>query len=72
MVSNIIQKGGKTPSMVQEGAPVEMPTQAPEAVAAYWLMGRGDVFLPRQLGVLFKGFASTLWSNNDEVRNRNR
>lgn len=34
MVSNIIQKGGKTPSMVQDGAPVEMPNKMPEAVAA--------------------------------------
>lgn len=34
MVSNIIQKGGKTPSMVQDGAPVETPTEMPEVVAA--------------------------------------
>jgi len=34
MVSNIIQKGGKTPSMVQDGAPVDMPVEAPEVVAA--------------------------------------
>lgn len=34
MVSGIIQKGGKTPSLVQDGAPVEMPVEAPEAIAA--------------------------------------
>lgn len=34
MVSNFIQKAGKMPSMVQEGAPVEMEHQALEKVAA--------------------------------------
>jgi len=34
MVSNFIQKSGKMPSMVQEGAPVEMERQEPEKVAA--------------------------------------
>ncbi|KAM3096217.1 ferritin-like domain-containing protein [Phormidesmis sp. 146-12] len=34
MVSNFIQKAGKMPSMVQEGAPVEMERQEPEKVAA--------------------------------------
>ena len=34
MVSNIIRKGGKTPSMVQDGAPVDVPNEMPEVVAA--------------------------------------
>lgn len=33
MVTNLIQKGGKTPSMVQDGAPVEVP-EAPEVIAS--------------------------------------
>lgn len=34
MVTNLIQKGGKTPTMVQDGAPVEMPNEAPELVTS--------------------------------------
>lgn len=34
MVSNLIQKGGKSPSLVQDGVPAEMPTPTPEAIAA--------------------------------------
>ena len=34
MVTNLIQKGGKTPSMVQDGVPTEMSTDAPEEVAS--------------------------------------
>src|SRR4028119_186276 len=34
MVTNMIQKGGKTPSMVQDGVPTEMSTDAPEEVAS--------------------------------------
>src|ERR687885_2167412 len=34
MVTNLIQKGGKSPSLVQDGAPTEMSNDAPEAVAS--------------------------------------
>ena len=34
MVTNMIQKGGKTPSMVQDGVPTEMSSDAPEEVAS--------------------------------------
>jgi len=34
MVSNLMQKGGKTQSLVQDGVPAEMPTEASETVAA--------------------------------------
>src|SRR5919199_3255863 len=34
MVSNLIQKSGKTPSLVQDGVPEEMPTDTPETVAS--------------------------------------
>jgi rubrerythrin len=34
MVTNLIQKGGKSPSLVQDGVPAEMPNDTPEAVAS--------------------------------------
>jgi len=34
MVSNLIQKGGKTPSLVQDGVPTEMPNDNTEVVAS--------------------------------------
>ncbi len=34
MVTNLIQKGGKSPSLVQDGAPTEVPNDAPEVVAS--------------------------------------
>ena len=34
MVTNLIQKSGKTPSLVQDGVPEEMPTDTPETVAS--------------------------------------
>jgi hypothetical protein len=34
MVTNLIQKGGKSPSLVQDGAPTEMSNDAPEAIAS--------------------------------------
>ncbi len=34
MVTNLIQKGGKSPSLVQDGAPTEMSHDAPEVVAS--------------------------------------
>jgi hypothetical protein len=30
MVNNLMQKGGKTPSLVQDGAPTEASNEAPE------------------------------------------
>ncbi len=32
MVGNLIQKGGKSPSLVQDGVPTEMQTETPQAV----------------------------------------
>lgn len=34
MVTNLIQKGGKTPSLVQDGVPTEMPSDNLEAIAS--------------------------------------
>ncbi len=34
MVTNLIQKSGKTPSLVQDGVPEEMPSDTPESVAS--------------------------------------
>jgi hypothetical protein len=34
MVTNLIQKGGKTPSLVQDGVPTEMPNDNTEVVAS--------------------------------------
>jgi hypothetical protein len=34
MVGNLIQKGGKSPSLVQDGVPEEMPKDTPEPIAA--------------------------------------
>jgi rubrerythrin len=34
MVTNLIQKGGKSPSLVQDGVPTEMPNDKKEAVAS--------------------------------------
>ncbi len=34
MVGNLVQKGGKSPSLVQDGVPEEMPKDTPEPVAA--------------------------------------
>lgn len=33
MVTNLVQKGGNTPSLVQDGAPTQMPNDIPEEVA---------------------------------------
>lgn len=33
MVTNLIQKGGQTTSLVQDGAPTEMPNDTPQAIA---------------------------------------
>lgn len=34
MVTNLVQKGGKSPTLVQDGAPVEMSNDAPEQTAS--------------------------------------
>jgi hypothetical protein len=34
MVTNLIQKSGKTPSLVQDGVPEEMSSDTPETVAS--------------------------------------